>query len=168
MIESERTCPSKGRVDDWRCDCSSLLPRVLPFAHARLQIFAPFDPELPPSYCTVFTHLVKSGGSSIKGQLREESRKLGLPKPGKCSWSGFFPRWFTPEQQSSDVGRVNRPSLPSRGRVCSSFGIELMLRVWSYMQLACWPRWSSFFAVKGVEGDLSRTERVSPRKSLVE
>lgn len=53
-----------------------------PFA-SRLQIFAPFDPELPPSYCTVYTHLVKSGGTTVKDQLQRESVKQGMPKPGR-------------------------------------------------------------------------------------
>lgn len=50
-----------------------------------LQIFSPFDPELPPSYCTVYTHLVKSGGTSLKNQLQRQSVAHGMPKPGRCS-----------------------------------------------------------------------------------
>ena len=46
------------------------------------QIFAPFPPDEPPTYCTVYHHLVKSGGTSIKDQLRRESVVNKLPRPG--------------------------------------------------------------------------------------
>lgn len=51
---------------------------------ALAQIFAPFDPDQPPAYCTVYTHLVKSGGTSLKDQLQRQSVKGGMPKPGAC------------------------------------------------------------------------------------
>ncbi|CAN0135821.1 unnamed protein product [Scytosiphon promiscuus] len=51
-------------------------------------IFAPFDPDQPPAYCTVYTHLVKSGGTSLKDQLQRESVRQGMPKPGLCTSDG--------------------------------------------------------------------------------
>lgn len=61
-----------------------------------LQIYAPFDPQAwPPPYCTVYTHLVKSGGTSLKDQLQRQSVQGGMPKPGthvllnyRCMMSG--------------------------------------------------------------------------------
>lgn len=94
---------------------SSFFPPVPPFLPSPLrptylQIFAPFDPDFSPRYCTVFTHLIKSGGQSVKGQLREESERLDLPKPGRCSQGMPL---FRMTSQSFDVGRVNQPSFPS-------------------------------------------------------
>ncbi len=51
---------------------------------ASWQIYAPFDSDQPPPYCTVYTHLVKSGGTSLKDQLQRQSVKGGMPKPGAC------------------------------------------------------------------------------------
>lgn len=51
-------------------------------------IFAPFNPNEPPAYCTAYHHLVKSGGTSLKDQLQRESVRHGLPKPGVCTSDG--------------------------------------------------------------------------------
>lgn len=58
-------------------------PLIVCAIRAAFQIFAPFDPDQPPAYCTVYTHLVKSGGTSLKDQLQRQSVKGGMPKPGR-------------------------------------------------------------------------------------
>ena len=43
--------------------------------------------EVPPTYCTVFHHMVKSAGSTIKSILRRASVVDGVAKPGEQSYT---------------------------------------------------------------------------------
>ncbi|CAM9969648.1 unnamed protein product, partial [Hapterophycus canaliculatus] len=45
------------------------------------QIFATSEPGQPPEYCTVFHHMVKSAGSTIKSLLQKASVREGVAKP---------------------------------------------------------------------------------------
>ncbi|CAB1101561.1 unnamed protein product [Ectocarpus sp. CCAP 1310/34] len=47
----------------------------------RLQLYARSEPGEPPEYCTVFHHMVKSAGSTVKSLLHSATRKEGLPRP---------------------------------------------------------------------------------------
>ncbi|CAM9616207.1 unnamed protein product [Ascophyllum nodosum] len=47
-------------------------------------IYMRSEPGEPPEYCTMFNHMVKSGGSTIKGKLFGSSRMEGLPIPATC------------------------------------------------------------------------------------
>ncbi|CAM9277773.1 unnamed protein product, partial [Ectocarpus sp. 12 AP-2014] len=51
-------------------------------------IYARSEPGQPPEYCTVFHHMVKSAGSTIKHKLYMSSRISGAPKPGSCVSGG--------------------------------------------------------------------------------
>lgn len=54
------------------------------------QIYVTDAQEALPTFCTVYNHMVKAGGSSIKQQLMAASRISGGRKPG-----GDLPRDFT-------------------------------------------------------------------------
>lgn len=47
-----------------------------------LQIYARSEPGEPPEYCTLFNHMVKSGGSTIKSKLFDASSADGVSLPG--------------------------------------------------------------------------------------
>ncbi|CAN0296788.1 unnamed protein product [Ectocarpus sp. 6 AP-2014] len=51
-------------------------------------LYARSDPGQPPEYCTVFHHMVKSAGSTIKDNLYMSSRIAGVPRPGLCVSGG--------------------------------------------------------------------------------
>lgn len=46
------------------------------------QIYAGSPPDQPPEFCTVFNHMVKSGGTTIKTQLEDRSVVEGDAFPG--------------------------------------------------------------------------------------
>ncbi|CAM9119424.1 unnamed protein product [Ectocarpus sp. 12 AP-2014] len=46
--------------------------------------YARSEPGQPPEYCTVFHHMVKSAGSTIKRNLYMSSRIAHAPRPGLC------------------------------------------------------------------------------------
>lgn len=50
-------------------------------------VYAPSPKGEPAAYCTVFNHLVKSGGTSIKHQLWMGSVEDGSWEPGICTFS---------------------------------------------------------------------------------
>lgn len=47
------------------------------------QIYAPSPPDQRPEFCTVFNHMVKSGGTTIKTQLEQSSEAEGDAFPGE-------------------------------------------------------------------------------------
>ncbi|CAM9248505.1 unnamed protein product [Ectocarpus sp. 4 AP-2014] len=47
-------------------------------------LYARSEPGEPPEYCTVFHHMVKSAGSTVKSLLHRATRKEGLPRPAVC------------------------------------------------------------------------------------
>eukprot|EP00752_Nemacystus_decipiens_P003296 g3050.t1 len=47
-------------------------------------IYAHTNPGEPPEYCTLFNHMVKSGGSTIKDKLEESSMADGVEPPAMC------------------------------------------------------------------------------------
>ena len=49
------------------------------------QLYTSSTEDGPPRYCTVFTYLAKSGGSSIKQQLIKTSRLEHAKHPGIAS-----------------------------------------------------------------------------------
>lgn len=49
------------------------------------QIYAPNKKGEPPQFCTVFNHMVKSGGTSIKQQMIQSSEREADAEPGKRS-----------------------------------------------------------------------------------
>lgn len=57
-------------------------PFATPYARYASQIYVP-DDQSPPAYCTVFGHIMKCGGSTIKSAL-ETAQPPELPQPGKC------------------------------------------------------------------------------------
>lgn len=46
------------------------------------QIYARTEPGDPPNYCTVFHHIVKSAGSTVKSIVTNGAYEDGVPKPG--------------------------------------------------------------------------------------
>lgn len=50
----------------------------------RPQIYARSNPGEPPEYCTLFNHMVKSGGSTIKDKLEESALADSVEPPGVC------------------------------------------------------------------------------------
>ncbi|CAB1120652.1 unnamed protein product [Ectocarpus sp. CCAP 1310/34] len=50
--------------------------------------YARSEPGQPPEYCTVFHHMVKSGGSTIIHNLIKSSGSAGDPRPGLCVAGG--------------------------------------------------------------------------------
>ncbi|CAN0146142.1 unnamed protein product [Ascophyllum nodosum] len=50
-------------------------------------LFELSPPEGPPAYCTVFNHMVKSGGTTVKDQLFQSSGHEHQRRPGTCSTS---------------------------------------------------------------------------------
>ncbi|CAB1103018.1 unnamed protein product [Ectocarpus sp. CCAP 1310/34] len=44
-------------------------------------LFARSEPGQPPEYCTVFHHMVKSAGSTIRNILYTATQEEGLPAP---------------------------------------------------------------------------------------
>lgn len=53
------------------------------------QLYAPSPPDQGPQYCTVFNHMVKSGGTTIKTQLEQSSEVEGDAFPGACRPGGI-------------------------------------------------------------------------------
>ncbi|CAN0366243.1 unnamed protein product [Ectocarpus sp. 6 AP-2014] len=47
-------------------------------------LYARSEPGQPPEYCTVFHHMVKSAGSTVKSMLATATRDEGLEKPAVC------------------------------------------------------------------------------------
>lgn len=47
-----------------------------------LQLYARSNPGEPPEYCTLFNHMVKSGGSTIKDKLEEGASLDNVAHPG--------------------------------------------------------------------------------------
>eukprot|EP00904_Undaria_pinnatifida_P005233 jgi/Undpi1/183/HiC_scaffold_1.g00180.m1 len=89
-------------------------------------IFAPFNPEEPPEYCTAYHHLVKSGGTSLKDQLQRESVRHGLPKPGICTSDGRTTGKMCKDalvESTVIMGYAEelRNSLAANGRECEFF-----------------------------------------------
>lgn len=50
--------------------------------HSAWQVYSSSTPGQPPEYCTVFHHMVKAAGSTVKRMLRRAAALEGLPKPG--------------------------------------------------------------------------------------
>ncbi|CAN0193658.1 unnamed protein product [Ascophyllum nodosum] len=89
-------------------------------------IFAPFPPDEPPTYCTVYHHLVKSGGTSIKDQLRRESVVNKLPRPGLCTSDGRTSGQMCLDALHNSTiimgyGEEMRNALNATGRRCEFF-----------------------------------------------
>eukprot|EP00903_Cladosiphon_okamuranus_P012839 g11997.t2 len=96
-------------------------------APVSLAIYAPSPSDQRPEFCTVFNHMVKSGGTSIKTQLEQSSQVEGDAFPGMCTYGGKF---TTPElcldalHNSSVIagyGEVLRDPLEKAGRSCDFF-----------------------------------------------
>lgn len=51
----------------------------------RDQVYAHTPPGEPPEYCTLFNHMVKSGGSTIKDKLEASALADGVAPPGVCA-----------------------------------------------------------------------------------
>ena len=49
-----------------------------------VQIYERIDPEEPPNYCTVFHHMVKSAGSTMKSILNGAAIDDDVPMPGEA------------------------------------------------------------------------------------
>lgn len=49
------------------------------------KIYARSNPGEPPEYCTLFNHMVKSGGSTIKDKLSASAAADGVEDAGTCS-----------------------------------------------------------------------------------
>ncbi|CAB1104436.1 unnamed protein product [Ectocarpus sp. CCAP 1310/34] len=65
-------------------------------------LYARSEPGEPPEYCTVFHHMVKSAGSTVKSLLHSGTRKEGLPRPGSGSRKDASAHW---EMRYSPEGR---------------------------------------------------------------
>lgn len=64
------------------CSCSIFVARVFSLVASDIgQIYVTDAQEALPTFCTVYTHMVKAGGSSIKQQLLIASHKSGGRKP---------------------------------------------------------------------------------------
>ncbi|CAN0193851.1 unnamed protein product [Ascophyllum nodosum] len=81
-----------------------------------------------PAYCTVYNHLVKSGGTSIKEQLIEGSRVEGSQPPGLCisdgSSSTSAEACYSALRNSTVImgyGELLRNPLRDEGRDCQWF-----------------------------------------------
>lgn len=63
--------------------CTRMCACIFSACTARVQIFGTSPPDSPePAYCTVYNHLVKSGGTSIKEQLVASSMRENSRSPG--------------------------------------------------------------------------------------
>eukprot|EP00903_Cladosiphon_okamuranus_P015030 g13906.t1 len=47
-------------------------------------VYARSNPGEPPEYCTLFNHMVKSGGSTIKDKLEEGAKQDNVSPPAMC------------------------------------------------------------------------------------
>lgn len=56
------------------------------------QIYVHSPMDEPPTYCTLFNHMVKAGGSSIKDRLFEEASVDGVRNPGARAGGSSLPR----------------------------------------------------------------------------
>lgn len=71
-------------------------------------MYAAQKPGEPPQFCTVFNHMVKSGGTSIKEQMVQSSQREGDAEPGKRGVNQLVPHTAAPFLhtsviQSSDI-----------------------------------------------------------------
>ncbi|CAM9148414.1 unnamed protein product [Hapterophycus canaliculatus] len=60
-----------------------MLPLALLFVGSEA-IFATSEPGRPPEYCTVFHHMMKSAGSTVKAMLSKAAHQHKMTKPAVC------------------------------------------------------------------------------------
>ncbi|CBJ30932.1 expressed unknown protein [Ectocarpus siliculosus] len=133
-------------ADHWREIASASSPYP--------QLYARSEADQPPEYCTVFHHMVKSAGSTVKSTLRSASRREGVPLPAsRCYGRGRLGRALRRPGGcrgfwSSEVAATaaNENVLHSRGELGLSKDSILKWR-WHFVpprRPSPSPRWSSW------------------------
>ncbi|CAN0088367.1 unnamed protein product [Scytosiphon promiscuus] len=90
-------------------------------------VYARSNPGEPPQYCTLFNHMVKSGGSSVKGHLDASAQADGVDAPAVCLNGQGQEYTCQAAMQNSAVivgyAELLRYPLQSIGRACEYFTV---------------------------------------------